>query len=362
MMRAEEFTERIAKSQKSMKKKKLDALVVSSTPDIRYVSNYNLLAGSALVMIPAEDNAVLLIDQEWDLLRAKDVSATPETKAAIDFTKALPRMLKNLGAIRRLGIVGWNAFPTPLYLSLKKTFPRAQFVSATELMATLRMIKSPAELECLRRAAKICDEGGRAAQENISPGKKEIEIAIEMEVAMKKSGASELSFPTILGSGDRTGLIVPLPTEKKLQAGDLVLMDFGGRSEGYCGDMSRTKQCGTVGQQQRDLFEVVTQMYTKAVEAVRPGVKAFEVHEVAKRVAREAGYEQYVMHMTGHGIGLEDHEIPILEKDRIPLVPGLVHSIEPGLYVPGVGGARLEDMVEVTDSGRKVLGTFSRAL
>jgi Xaa-Pro dipeptidase len=143
---------------------------------------------------------------------------------------------------------------------------------------------------------------------------------------------------------------------------DLILMDLGGRYNGYCADISRAKIVGSHTSEQKDLFEVVLQMHKEAIEAVKPGVKAFGVHEVGKRVAQESGYGDYVVHLIGHGLGLEEHESPILETEDTELVPGIVHSIEPGLYVPGVGGIRVEDTVLVTETGCKVLTSFDRDL
>lgn len=360
----EEFHERIAKTKKVIRKKNLEALIVFSPADIRYLSNYTQLAGSALVLLPLEHQPLLLIDQDWDLLRAKEVSSIPETRATADLVKEIPRIIKAFNIRENVGVVGWSIFPTPIYLAIRSSFPNVSFQDATEIVADLRMIKSQAEIQLIEKAAEITDEGVKAATEAIADGKTEVEVSKAAEIAMRVGGAdTEPSFYPCVGSGHRTTLIVPLPTEKKVQNGELVLMDLGGRYKGYCGDISRTKICGTPKKEQKDLFEVVYQMNREAIEAVKPGVKAFEVHEVAKRVARESGYkDEDIKHMTGHGIGLEVHEGPILETETTELVPGIIHSIEPGLYIPGIGGIRVEDMVLVTDTGRKVLTSFNREL
>jgi Xaa-Pro aminopeptidase len=252
----------------------------------------------------------------------------------------------------------------PLYLKIMETMPGIELIDATEKMREIRMIKSPLEIDWLCKAAQITDAGGKAATQAIEDGKKERDVAVAAEFAMKSNGASELSFPTVLGSGSRTELIVPLPTEKKISNGELVLMDLGGRCNGYCGDLSRTKLCGrgNPNPKQKELFQVVLEMHKKAIESVRPGIRAIEIHGISNRVAEESGYGRFVKHMTGHGIGLEDHEKPILETDDMELLPNVVHSIEPGLYVPEVGGIRIEDLVLVTDSGRKVISSFERDL
>jgi len=358
----EEFSERIAKVKMMMEKTEIGYLIVSSISDMRYLSNYTLLAGAANVLIPRDDEPVLLIDQDWDLLRAKEVSAIPDTRATSSLALGIPEIMESTYVEGKIGVVGWNMFPTPIYLSIKNVFPKARFDDATEILAEMRMVKSTTEIAFIEKAAKITDEGAKTITNVIDPGKTEIEVVIAGEVAMKLAGARELSFPTVLGSGARTETIVPQPTEKKIEQDDLILMDLGGRYNGYCADMSRVKMCGTPTQEQKDLYEVVIQMYNRAIQAVKPGVKANEVHEIAKRVAQEAGYGEYFVHLIGHGLGLDEHDPPILETEPIELVPGMVHSIEPGLYKPGVGGIRVEDTVLVTDTGRKVLTSFDRSL
>ncbi len=358
----EEFSERIAKVKMMMEKTEIGYLIVSSISDMRYLSNYTLLAGAANVLIPREDEPVLLIDQDWDLLRAKEVSAIPDTRATSNLALGTPEIMESTYVEGKIGVVGWNVFPTPIYLAIKKVLPKADFDDATEILANMRMVKSLAEIAFIEKASKITDEGTKTITDAINPGKTEMEVVLAGEVAMKLAGARELSFPTVLGSGARTETIVPQPTEKKIEKDDLILMDLGGRYNGYCADMSRVKMCGTPTQEQKDLYEVVMQMYNKAIQAVKPGVKANEVHEIAKRVAQEAGYGEYFVHLIGHGLGLDEHDPPFLETEPIELVPGMVHSIEPGLYKPGVGGIRVEDTVLVTDTGRKVLTSFDRSL
>ncbi|MFX1466576.1 MAG: M24 family metallopeptidase [Promethearchaeota archaeon] len=358
----EEFGERIAKSKKMMEKSDIGYLIVTSIPDMTYLSNYTLYTGTASVLIPKENEPVLLIDQDWDLLRAKEISGISNTQATTNLTIGVPEILKNTYVDGKIGIVGWSTFPTPLYLAIKNKFPNAEFKDVTDILRTVRMIKSPAEILCLENAARITDEGAKTITEVLEVGKTELEIVLQAEATMKLAGARELSFPTVLGSGDRTELIVPQPTEKKIEMNDLILMDLGGRYNGYCADISRTKIVGNPTQEQKDLFEVVLQMHKEAIETVKPGVKAFEVHEVGKQVAQEAGYGEYVVHLIGHGVGLEEHEPPILETEETELVPGIVHSIEPGLYVPGVGGIRVEDTVLVTETGCKLLTSFDRGL
>jgi Xaa-Pro aminopeptidase len=344
-----------------MERNALDGLIVSTAADVRYVSNYSFIEGQAraLVFVPAADEPTLFIDQDWDLVRARSESFIPDIRVSADFRKGIQDIFKSR-ADHKIGVVGWSTFPTPIYLSIKELKPDIEFQDSTEFLEVLRMIKSPAEIKCLEKAAKITEEGVKAAAKGVEKGKTEIEIGAAAEMAMKLAGASEFSFPTWIGSGERANLIAPYPSKKKPQKGELVMLDMGGRCNGYCGDVTRMKKYGTLAKAQRDLVEVMLQMRKECISALRPGIRASEVHEISKKVAREAGYDKFIGHTVGHGLGLGSHDKPWFEGDDTKLVPGIVHTIEPNLYVPGVGGGRIEDMILITDTGHKLLTSLDR--
>jgi Xaa-Pro dipeptidase len=344
-----------------MRRKGFDALIVSTYWDVRYLSGYNSIIGMCVVLLPLEGEPFLLIDQYWDLERARSESAFPNVSATSSVAEGIVQFLAK-SKTGRVGIVGWRNFPVPIYLQLVKQSPQIKFEDATSLLQNVRMIKSDLEMSFLRRAAKISDAGAIAASRAIKVDVTERQIAIAAERAMKEAGAESLSFPTVLGSGKRTQLIVPMPTEKKVKRGEIVLMDLGGKFRGYCGDISRTKKLGVLDQKQRELYVAVMEMHKQAIKMVRPGVKANQVHNEAVSVAREYGFSDYVKHLTGHALGLEEHEWPIIEHEEVELVSGMVITIEPGLYAPKIGGIRVEDMVSITDSGTRILTTADREL
>ena len=357
-----EFNERIKKVQAAMRKESYDALISYFTPDVRYLSNFAPFPDTvdAIVVMKSEGEPTLLIDQEWDLERARDMSSIPDTRVAPDLGKGVGEILTRNDYQGKLGIAGWSRFPTPIYLSLTTRVPAAQVEDASAMMQNIRMVKSSSEIDLLKEAAKITDAGAEAATDAIRMGKTEFEIAAAAETAMKEAGSEGVSFTTVVGSGLRTNLIVPLPTRRKPKKGEFVLMDLGGMCEGYHGDISRTKHVGGISSAQRDLFETVSQMHEEARKAVKPGKRAFEIHEVARKVAREAGYGDLPSNFTGHSLGLEEHERPILETETRELEPGMVITIEPGLYAQGTGGVRIEDTVLVNESGHKLLTHYDR--
>jgi Xaa-Pro aminopeptidase len=359
-----EYLDRVKKVQKKLDERGYDSFIAFSTSNVRYLTSYFCLAGSSLLFSEIKDEPVLLIDQDWDLARAKERSPLSTITATDNLAKGLKKLLKKGSKQRKIGVFDWQNLPTSIYLTLKKTFPKADILDATKIIENLRMIKSESEIRCLEKAAEITSEGATAASEAIAVGKTELDLATVADIAMKKAGAdpSELSFSPIIGSGLRTVLNVPSPTEKKIEDGDLILMDLGGKYNGYCGDITRAKICGKPTREQRNLFEVVYRMNRETIKAIKPGMKCSEVHTFSNNIAIEAGYGDYLQHMTGHQVGLDIHEKPLLLNDDAPLVPGMVHSIEPGLYVPGVGGIRVEDLVLETETGPKVLTTTSRDL
>jgi len=359
-----EYLDRVKKVQKKLDERGYDSFIAFSTSNVRYLTSYFCLAGSSLLFSEIKDEPVLLIDQDWDLARAKERSPLSTITATDNLAKGLKELLKKGSKQRKIGVFDWQNLPTSIYLTLKKTFPKADILDATKIIENLRMIKSESEIRCLEKAAEITSEGATAASEAIAVGKTELDLATVADIAMKKAGAdpSELSFSPIIGSGLRTVLNVPSPTEKKIEDGDLILMDLGGKYNGYCGDITRAKICGKPTREQRNLFEVVYRMNRETIKAIKPGMKCSEVHTFSNNIAIEAGYGDYLQHMTGHQVGLDIHEKPLLLNDDAPLVPGMVHSIEPGLYVPGVGGIRVEDLVLETETGPKVLTTTSRDL
>ena len=359
-----EYLDRAKKVQKKMDEAGYDSFIAFSTPNVRYLTNYFPLAGSSLLFSEIKHEPVLLIDQDWDLARAKECSPLSTITATDNLAKGLEELLKKGPKQRKIGVFDWQNLPTSIYLTLKKTFPEADILDATNIIGNLRMIKSESEIRCLERAAEITSEGATAASEAIAVGITELELATVADIAMKKAGAdpSELASYPVIGSGLRTVLNVPLPTEKKIEDGDLILMDLGGRYDGYCGDITRARICGRPTKEQQDVFDVVYRMNRETIKSIKPGMKCSEVHTFSNNIAIEAGYGNYLQHMTGHQIGLAIHEEPLLLNDDAPIVPGMVHTIEPGLYVPGVGGIRVEDDVLETETGPKVLTTTSRDL
>ncbi len=242
------------------------------------------------------------------------------------------------------------------YLELKDLLPGVALQPGNGLVEDLRMIKDAAEIPIIRQAMTIGDKAFQHILGFIKPGISEKELALELEFFMRKQGASGIAFDTIMASGPRSALPHGVASERKLQRGDFLTMDFGAIYQGYHSDMTRTVVLGEATNKQHEIYEIVLEAQLAGLAAVKAGVPAREVDETSRRVITERGYGEYFGHGTGHGVGLAIHERPrVNTKDDTILQPGMVITIEPGIYLPDWGGVRIEDSVLVTEQGCEIL-------
>jgi len=232
---------------------------------------------------------------------------------------------------------------------------------APSMVERTRMVKDEEELKQIRAAVALGAKLFDRALEVLKPGAKETEVAAEMELAARRAGAAEMSFPTIIASGARSALPHGRASNQAIASGAFVVCDFGVILGGYCSDQTRTVWVGSASDEARKAYEAVKEAQQAAVEAVRPGVTVGEVDESARKVLRKAGLGRYFTHSTGHGVGLEIHEAPrVASGQKEVLQPGMVITIEPGVYFPGKWGVRIEDMVAVTAGGHEQLTPTSK--
>ncbi|CCO08899.1 M24 family metallopeptidase [Desulforamulus hydrothermalis] len=242
------------------------------------------------------------------------------------------------------------------YHRLKEHLGQINPVPAGDLAEELRMVKDQQEIGIIRRAMEIGDRAFAHILNYIKPGVAERELACELEFFMRRQGASGAAFATIVASGPRSALPHGVAGDRRLQPGDFITMDFGAVYQGYHSDMTRTVVLGEPDEKQQEIYNIVLAAQLAGLAAVRPGVKAREVDEAARQVIERRGYGEYFGHGTGHGVGLAIHENPRLAaKDETVLQAGMVVTVEPGIYLPGWGGVRIEDSVLVTDEGCEVL-------
>ena len=247
--------------------------------------------------------------------------------------------------------------------AIRKAAPAAEVVDASTALADLRIIKDANEIAALRKAIAISEDALSATLAQVKVGMSEIELAAVLEEEMKSRGAEGLSFPIILHAGGNTALPHSGPLEYRMQHGDPLLFDFGAMFGGFCADITRVVFIGEVSDAQREFYAVVEAANKAGRLAARPGVSAESVDRAARKVIIDAGYEGLMRHRTGHGLGIQAHEPPyIVEGNQRLLGPGMVITIEPGIYRLGEIGVRIEDDVFITEDGAESLTTFPRTL
>jgi Xaa-Pro aminopeptidase len=246
---------------------------------------------------------------------------------------------------------------------LGELLPTTELVPVKELVEEMGLVKEEGEIENIRQAVGISDGIFGEIVDFLRPGLGEVEVCAEIEYRMRKKGSERLPFDAIVVSGARSALPHGQPTKKRLQGGDLVTMDYGARVGGYCSDFTRTVVLGQASEKQREIYQVCLRAQEEAEAAAKAGMTAVELDGVARQIIADAGYGDNFGHGLGHGLGLEVHEGPRLSpKGQGRLEPGMVVTIEPGIYLPQVGGVRIEDVVVIREDGCEVLTKASKEL
>jgi Xaa-Pro dipeptidase len=249
------------------------------------------------------------------------------------------------------------------YEQLSALFTGAAFVSAEEKLRKLRMIKDAKELKIIEEACALADYAIEAGCSEIKEGRTELEVLNAVEYALKQKGVTEMSFSTMVLTGANAASPHGNPGNTKIQKGDLVLFDLGVVVDRYCSDITRTVAYGDINDTQKEIYDTVLKGQLAALEASKPGVTAAEVDLTARRIIADAGYGEYFPHRLGHGLGISVHEYPSMtETNQLVIEEGMVFTIEPGIYVPGVAGVRIEDDIYITADGAKVLTKFPKEL
>ncbi|TAA69658.1 M24 family metallopeptidase [Planococcus salinarum] len=247
--------------------------------------------------------------------------------------------------------------------AINEFFNTPAIVGIDDKINAMRVIKDAAEMEILREAAALADYAIEVAAKTIKEGITEIEVMTEVELALKKRGVTHMSFDTTVLTGDHAASPHGKTGDRKLQKGDLVLFDLGVVHKGYCSDITRTLALGEPGEEQKKVYSIVLEAELAALHAVKPGITAAELDGISRGVIEQAGYGEYFTHRLGHGLGISVHEFPSLHgSNEMKMEEGMVFTIEPGIYVPGTVGVRIEDDLAVTADGVEVLTKYPKEL
>ncbi|MBS6194599.1 MAG: aminopeptidase P family protein [Clostridiales bacterium] len=334
-----------------LKELHLDALVITDPYNMRYISSFR---GGEGILYISEEQKVLITDSRYteQAEQESDFTVVEENsghKRTVILKECMEKENKAEGF--RMGYEDESLLCAD-FDKLRESLPVEGWVPMGGRVDALRRLKSEEELAWLERAEEIGDRAFEKILKILKPGMTELEVAAELEYLMKKEGAEDLSFNSIVASGLNSSMPHAIPGEKKLEEGDFITMDFGCKYKGYCSDMTRTVVLGKASEKQKEIYETVLKAQLAALDALKAGVTGQSVDKAARDIITEAGYGDCFGHGLGHSVGLFIHENPRLSpNDDTVLQPGMIETVEPGIYVPGFGGVRIEDMVVVTEDG-----------
>lgn len=331
----------------------LDMLLVTKPANVRYLSGFTSPEDGQVVV--SAEGMLLLTDSRYT------VQAEQESRIPLRIFRQEDKRMAPADLLK--GRVGVEAQHMNLaYLEALKERSAAEYVPTQGLVEKFRQVKSPDEIEKIRAAAALADRAWSHVLSYLKPGVCEKDIALELESFMRRQGAEDAAFEIIVASGERGAMPHGVASSKKLARGELVTLDFGALVEGYHSDMTRTVALGKTSKKLKQLYHAVLEAQEEALAQVGSGKSGKELDAVARGVLQEKGYGEYFVHSLGHGVGLAVHEGPslsALSEDVLAL--GNVVTVEPGAYVKGLGGVRIEDLVLVTESGQEVLSKSSKS-
>lgn len=337
---------------------RIDAFLVTFPQHLRYMSGFTGSSGLGLI---AGETATLLTDGRYAVQVREE---TRGWKLFVTQGGLFERLLaaKILKPGMRVGFDG-NSVLYAQFLSLKKMFPRVKFLPKADVVEKLASVKDATELLKIRRAVEITDATFAEILLLVKPGVSELDLAAEISYRQRRHGAESDAFESIVASGERSALPHGRASSKKIAAGELLTLDFGAVYEGYHSDMTRTVAVGRIKPDAKKIYAVVKTAQQAAIDAARAGIRGKELDAVARGVIRKHGYDKFFRHSTGHGIGLQIHEQPrISVMSTAVLAPGNVITIEPGVYVPNLGGVRIEDDVIIGETSCEVLNRSPKEL
>lgn len=342
----------------------IDTFWIIQPENRRYLSSFKApdgqfteSSGSLLISL---DQAILITDSRYTTQAEQEVRGFKVVTQKEGFVDALSETLEQLNT-QRLGFEGgyliWN-----LYQEAKEKVsqhsPPIELVPLSSVVEEMREIKEQGELELLRKSAQLIGDILAQVIEELQPGQVERDVAWKIETLIREQGADEAAFPPIVASGPNSALPHAVPTNRILREDEPIILDAGARVEGYCSDMTRTIFLGDPSADLKKIYTTVREAQISALESVKAGMETTEADSIARDYIKKAGFSAYFGHSLGHGIGLAPHETPAVGplKPKV-LQEGMVFTIEPGIYIPGKGGVRLEEMVTLEKDGARVLTT-----
>lgn len=353
----------------SLRTSDLDAVILNPGPTLTYLTglHFHLMERPVVLFVAPGQDPVLVLP-ELELPKLEDLTYKIQAVAFGETPSEWGNAFRK--AAQMLGLDGKRIGVEPRQLRLlefghvKSGAPEAEFPDASLVLSGLRLKKDQAEVELMRRAVHIAQNALEAAIPLIKIGMSERELASELVVQLLKNGSDpEFPFAPIVSSGPNSANPHASPTDRKLQAGDMLVVDWGAAYNGYISDLTRTFAVGEVDAELQKIHKIVQESNAAGRAAGRPGVPCADVDKAARGVIEQSGYGKYFTHRTGHGIGMEGHEEPYMRGDNLQILePGMAYTVEPGIYLTGRNGVRIEDNVVVTESGTDCLSDMPREM
>lgn len=338
----------------------IDALLVTSSSNRFYLSGFK---GSSGVLLITKEDAILVTDFRYKTQAAEQAEGYRVVMHTAPIPEEIAKLTKEL-SIGKLGFEQDNVtYTTYRTYENQLNTDETELVPVTGIIEKLRLIKDESEIKIVKDAASIADAAFSHIIEFIRPGLTEREVSNELEFFMRKNGATSSSFDIIVASGYRSALPHGVASDKIIETGELVTLDFGAYYKGYCSDITRTVAIGNVSDELKEIYQVVYDAQMLGMKGIRPGMTGKEADALTRDYIVSKGYGDYFGHSTGHGIGLDVHEGPALSmKSDTILEPGMLVTVEPGIYVSGLGGVRIEDDALITKDGNESLTSSTKSL
>ena len=337
----------------------IDGLLISDIGNVRWISGFS---GSSGWVICTPDDAVFITDSRYDIQAHEQVKTIPVTiySSPTKPIEVIAQHLSRLG-IKRLGIEA-TVVTMAVLEDWQKAFSGIDLVPVKGVIEPVRMVKSPEEVALIKRACGLTDACYEHVLRMIQPGVSEWDLMLEIEFYVRRSGAQN-AFPPIAVSGPNSARPHGTATERKFENGDFVTMDFGAKLDGYCADLTRTVVVGEATPRHVEIYEQVLKANVECINFMKPGIPCRDVDALARRILDEKGLAQYFGHGLGHGLGRDVHDYGSLSaRSEDNLEPGQVWTVEPGVYIEGFGGVRVEDDVVVIENGVEVLTHCNKSL
>ncbi|MCU5316021.1 Xaa-Pro peptidase family protein [Bacillus cereus] len=348
---------RITNIQKQLHNYGIDGLLITKKENRQYATGFT---GSAGVVLISADQAVFITDFRYVDQAKSQIKDAEIIMHKGNLEKEIAHQVSKLN-IQKLGIEE-NNMTLQQYKNLQK-YVQAEMIQVCEIIENIRIIKDTPEIETMKIAANIADEAFHHILTFLKPGISENAVRDELEFFMRKKGATSSSFQIIVASGVRSSLPHGVASNKIIEQGDIVTLDFGALYDGYCSDITRTVAIGEPSEEFKKIYNVVREALKRGTEAIKPGETAKSIDDITRDYITEHGYGQYFGHSTGHGLGLEIHEpLRLSQESKVTLQEGMVVTVEPGIYIPNWGGCRIEDDIVITKEGYEVITKSNREL